>query len=199
MAINVSSKGGNFELPPEGNHLACCYSIIDLGTQHEKDFKGKETMRRKILFSFELCHEKRKFKDDEPEKPFSVSQRYTATLSDKSNLYRDLKAWRGRDFTPEEKEKFDISIFLGKYCMIQVSHNNGYANIQNIASVPKGIEKTPRVNPMFEFSTEDMSEEKFSLLPEFAKKIVEQSQEYKERKGQAQEVLNENTEDDTVF
>lgn len=188
MAINAK-KGGNFELAPVGNHVAICYQIIDLGTQRTQ-FNGKEKLQRKVLFTFELCNELRKFKDDEPEKPFTVSKRYTLSLHEKGKLLPDLESWRGRKFTDEEKAGSDISIFLGKPCMLQIAHENDYANIQAIASIPKGIEKPARVNPVFEFSLDEFTEEKFALLPEFAKKIIADSEEYKKAKGHPAEMTS---------
>ena len=67
-------------------------------------------------------------------RPFAISKRYTLSTHTKSTLRKDLESWRGRAFTPEEEEAFDVANVCGAYCLLNVTHNQGgdgntYANV----------------------------------------------------------------------
>jgi hypothetical protein len=74
--------------------------------------------------------------------PFTVSQKYTASLHEKSRLRHDLESWRGRKFTTEELKGFDVENVLGANCQINVVHatkeGKTYANIASIVPQAKG-------------------------------------------------------------
>lgn len=150
MSLTISSDGGgNFELTPAGTHVATCYRIIDLGTQ-KGEWKGKEKNQPKVLIAWELAHEK--MSDG---RPFCISKRYTASLSEKSNLRKDLQAWRGRAFTDDELAAFNIAKLLGVPCQLGVAHvtkdGKTYANITAILGVSKGTTVPPLVNEKVHF------------------------------------------------
>lgn len=148
LTVSASSGGGNFIQVPAGVHLACCYRIIDLGTQ-KTTYMGQSKMSAKVLFQFEVHTEN----DDgtplltQDGKPLSISKQYTLSLGENAILRRDLQSWRGREFTNEEiKDKaFELEVFLGKWCMINVVHTNKdgktYANVDSITPVPATIKK----------------------------------------------------------
>jgi len=78
--------------------------------------------------------------------PMSISKNYTLSLAEKATLRKDLQAWRGRDFTPDELRGFELKNILGAWAMISVAKslgNNGkeYTNIANINPVPSNIKK----------------------------------------------------------
>jgi hypothetical protein len=69
---------------------------------------------------------------------FLVSNRYTASLDQKSNLRKLLKTWRGRDFTKEELDGFDMETIISAPCQIVVSHTEKEGSIySNVESVIK--------------------------------------------------------------
>lgn len=75
-----------------------------------------------------------------------VVQRYTLSLHEKSKLRPMLEAWRGRKFTNEELEGFDLERLLGANCQVQVCHNISsdgqvYANVQAVVPAAKGAAK----------------------------------------------------------
>lgn len=157
MSLTATDKGGaDFEMTPEGVYTGRCYKIIDLGTQTSTgQFGTKE--QHKVMISWELIG-----KDDpkmEDGRPFSVTQWYTVSLHEKSKLRADLEAWRGKKFTKEELDGFDLGTVLGAYCMIQVVHSEDgkYANVQTIMSY-KG-DKPEAVNPnvVFDIDSPDMA------------------------------------------
>jgi hypothetical protein len=112
-----------FKLPPVGNHLARLYRVIDLGTQM-REFEGKVNMQRRVKFFWELHGEDEQGNpltmDDG--KPMIQSAEYTWSLNEKSNLRRDLEAWRGKAFDEQELKGFDIKKVLGQFCMVNITH-----------------------------------------------------------------------------
>ena len=144
-------SGRTFEPVPEGCHLAVCYGVVDLGTHVSqfKDDNGKLKESRKALLMFELPDERINVdRDGIPVNlPRAISKQYTLSLHEKAALRKDLQAWRGQAFTPEEKKAFDIEKLLGCQCQLKVvhqmseDHQKTYANIASIMSVPKGVSK----------------------------------------------------------
>lgn len=151
----TASEGQNsdFAITPEGQYVGRCFKIVDMGTQTTTGMYGVKD-QHKVMISWELL-DGSKMQDG---RPFAVSQFYTVSLHEKAKLRADLEAWRGRKFTPEELEGFDIGSVLGAYCMLQVVHDESgkYANVQTIMSY-RG-EKLPPVNPdvVFDIDNPDM-------------------------------------------
>lgn len=83
-----------------------CYGLIDTGEQYNEKY-GKTS--RKCVLLFELPGETFKTAEGE-EKNRTISQTYTLSLNQKSALYKDLIAWRGRPFTDDELKGFDLKI-----------------------------------------------------------------------------------------
>jgi len=161
MGLTVKEPEGNFQLAPEGTHVARCYMVVDMGLQ-ETGYGPKH----KIKIGFELPNEAM---DDG--RPFSVSQTYTASLSEKANLRGDLESWRGRAFTEQELQGFDVFNVLGAPAMVSVIHteSNGktYANIKSVSAIPKGLTVPNAINDHIKFSLEEYSQEQFDALPEY--------------------------------
>lgn len=166
MPLIVKDNPSNFELPPEGTHIARCYQVIDLGEQ-QTSFGPK----RKILVNFELPNEL--MADG---RPFSVGNRYTPSLNEKAILRQHLESWRGKAFTEGELEGFDIFKVLGHPAMVSVVHSesNGknYANIKSVTALPRGMECPPAVNKFIAFNTEDYDKVELDLLPEWLHKVI---------------------------
>jgi hypothetical protein len=172
------------ELAPAGLHLAICYGVYDLGTQRTS-YMGQPKVARKVLLMWELCEEK--MKDG---RPFGVSKTYTLSLWEKANLRKDLKNWRGRDFTEEELKSFDVANIIGKACMVQVEHvskgEKTYANVATVASKPKGMQEPLMVNVKRYFSFED-GHGIPDGTPEWVSKKIMESDEWKARQNQHQD------------
>ncbi len=168
IAKNVG--GGDYQIAPEGNHTAICYMIVDLGYQ-ETGFGVKP----KVLIGWELCNE---LMSDG--RPFVVSQRYTLSLNEKANLRRDLESWRGRAFTDEELDGFDLKKVLNAPCLLQVVHNdhNGrtYANVKAVTAVPKEIQVPARQNDTIWYSLEE--DEGYDQLHDWIKNVIEKRVDY---------------------
>lgn len=183
MSLIVKDTGsGDFELAPEGNHISGCYMVVDLGIQ-----KTQFGDKHKILIGWELCGEL--MKDG---RPFVASKQYTASLADKANLRHDLEAWRGRKFTDEELQGFDVFAVAGASCMVSVVHSVGektYANVNAVTALPKGMTKPVLVNEVVTYSLDNPNPATFGKLPEWIqKKITGQGQaEHPNAPGQLQE------------
>lgn len=138
MGLTATDKGGEYETTPEGTYVARCYKIIDLGTQISPTFG---TSSHQVMVSWELFDDEKKTVDG---RPYQVSQFYTVSLNEKANLRKHLEAWRGKKFTPDELDGFDLNNVLGSYCMIQVVHSQDgkYANVNAIMSY-KGEKPAP--------------------------------------------------------
>jgi hypothetical protein len=200
MAIIAESTGGsNYEPVEAGTYAARCYSMVYLGTLDEK-FQGQEKTQKKVRLTFELPTELKVFKEEKGEQPCVLSKEFTLSMHEKSGLRKFLQNWRGKAFTEDEAKKFDITVLLGKPCMLSVIHKtsaaNGktYAEIAGVSTLMKGMAIAEQINPTFEFSVLDWDTEKFEMLPQFLKDKVMKSHEYMAMSGQAmQEKINAET------
>ena len=171
----------NFTPTPQGNHLATCYRVIDLGTQ-KTEFQGKEKHQHKLLISWEIPDEKM---DDG--RPFTIGQRFTWSMSEKANRRQVLESWRGKAFSEDDfgPNGFDIKNLLGVGCMLNVVHagKNGktYANIATVARLPKGLKTPALINPVVYIwlSKEEFNKNAFDGLTDGLKAIIQASPEFK--------------------
>lgn len=169
MGLMAKDTGGSdFELTPSGAFPARCYAVVDLGMQ-KTEWNGKINVRRKVRISWELPTELM-----EDGRPFSVSQQYTLSLSEKARLRKDLQSWRSRSFTETELEGFDLFTVLGVPALVNVIHNKGgdgrtYANVSSISPLPRGMECPPAVNDTLRFSLDDYTPEAYEALPDWLK------------------------------
>ena len=182
-----TSSGSDFKLPPAGSFLARLYRIIDIGTQ-TTEWMGKKKMQRKIIAMFELHGEDN---DGQPlqtaeGKPLIVSKRYTLSLDEKATLRKDLEAWRGKAFTQEELDGFNLEVLLGKCCMVSITHSTydgkEYANIAGISQVPAALKKLGEpvgVNELMIFTLEPFDQDKFNKLSEGMQGVIKKSAEYR--------------------
>jgi len=175
----MPSKSADFELCPDGAHIAVCYRVIDLGTQ-ETTFKGQPTRKHQILIQWELPDER--MADG---RPFSIGKKYTYSSSQKSNLRKDLESWRGKKFEDWELGEFDIGRLIGVGCMLNVVHDerqdNTYANIASIMRLPKGTTTPTLKNDPICFSLADrpFDREKYESLSDRLKEVIAKAPEYR--------------------
>ncbi|ENX9783480.1 TPA: hypothetical protein WN041_002238, partial [Neisseria gonorrhoeae] len=119
-------------------------------------------------------------------RPYLISRRYTASLHSKSQLATDLKSWRGRDFTPEERDNFDLRNILGKPCLLSIAHQESsdgkttYANISAISNKMKSYTPKHPDNAVFAFDLSDPDWANYGLLNEKLREQIAKSPEYAE-------------------
>jgi hypothetical protein len=141
-------SGGTYEKCPEGNHVAVCCGIADLGTQYSEQYGNSQ---RKVMIEWEISGE-----TTSDGSPYYVSQTYTFSTNELAKLRIHLESWRGRAFTEKElngsvgTDRFELSNILGVGCMLNVIHgqknDKSYANVASIAPMPKlGVPTPPLV------------------------------------------------------
>ena len=185
MPINVSNKTKSDPVPA-GTHHAVCYGIIAVGTQPSEKF----TPRQKIIVCFEIPAERITIKDQDL--PRGISKRYTLSLNEKSSLRKDLQSWRGKPFTQEELNGFDVSKVIGSNCLISVLHADRagaiYADISGISALPRQMASVrPENQPLYFNLIEAIDLAKKtgnteinwpSELPPWVQKVCSQADEY---------------------
>lgn len=182
MGLVASDKGGKgFDPVTQGVHNSVCYSVVDLGHHLNNKFGKRE---HKCLITWEIPDERIDIEKDgvKMNLPRAISREYTLTLGEKSNLRKDLQTWRGRVFTEQELEGFDIKNVLGKSCMIQVIHNKKgektYANIAAIMPLMKGVAPLVPENPLVFYSMTDHQDQIPEKVPEWVRDIIKTSDEW---------------------
>lgn len=168
-----TATGTAFEQAPVGTHLAKCIRIIDIGTQ-KGEYKGEVTYRRQCVVTWELPNETR---DDD--QPFIISKFYTASIGEKSNLYKDLTNWLGKP----PASPFEPKDLLGKTCQVVISQREGSDKhvVSGLASVPKGIKLADGThNPLLylNLDLEEFDQEVFDGLSDGMKNMIMKSPEY---------------------
>jgi hypothetical protein len=179
MSFLPKSESGDFKPVPAGTHLGLCIKVIDLGTQETK-FGPK----RQVKIVWELPEERM---DDG--RPFIVSKNYTFSGHEKSNLRKDLEAWRGMPFRDSDfgEGGFDIRNLLGKGCLVGVTHseNDGktYANVTSVSKVMKGMQ-TPAPENEITFvwlkPADKFDPEAFESLSDKLKDFIRKSPEFRD-------------------
>lgn len=166
----VKQTESNFKPMPAGTHLARCYGMVSLGTQLPNSPQFNPSF--KILLMFETPNELA-----ENGKPLTCFQEFSASLSEKSKLRPALESWRGRPFTKEELDGFDVANVVGAPCMISIIHKQSakgstYAVIAGIAALPKGMTCPPQVHPKIIWEIEHGRNAVYQSLPEFIQKKI---------------------------
>jgi hypothetical protein len=115
------------------------------------------------------------------DEPMTISKFYTLSLHEKSNLGADLSSWRGRAFSEEEKQGFDISTLLNVPCMLNiVEGKNGKSRVSNIMPLAKGDNVNEAYNDLIIFLMEDFQtnkRESFNQLSDGIRNIILKSKE----------------------
>ena len=196
MSIIVKEQSQRPKQPPipAGMHVATCYYVVDVGTHHFT-YKGEAKSNRKVYLGFEVHGERIEIEIDGVKKdlPRAISQDYTISLDKKSNLRKVLDSWRGKPFTKEELDGFDLQNILGKPCMLNLAHSacGQYANIIGVVPMMKGMTTPAPENPQLLVSVGDLKEgvppEWPENMPKWLIEKVQESDEYKALTMQKQE------------
>jgi hypothetical protein len=138
MPIIAKGNKKDFTPAPEGLWPAVCIDVVDLGMLKSQWGEAHKVQLRWALEEI----------DPKTDKPFMVVKPYTLSLHEKANLRRELETWRGRKFTAQETEGFDLEKLIGVNCQLQIMHSakdegDVYANIQAIVPAAKGVVKIP--------------------------------------------------------
>ncbi len=141
--IAKNNDGSGFEKTPLGNQIAVCAFVEDIGT-HAGEYMGVPNKRHQIVVCWELG--KKMQEGDYAGKPFMISKFYTLSLGEKANLRKDLESWRGKAFTNEELDGFDVENVKGVSCLLNIIEHtkqsgDKVAKIASISPIMEGMEK----------------------------------------------------------
>jgi hypothetical protein len=183
MSIIATNSYVQRELIPAGNYIARCYQMIEIGTVQEM-IMGQPKTLKKVRIGWELPEETRTFNQEKGEQPFVISQEFTLSMNEKSNLRKMLASWRGKDFSDKEAEAFDITKLLGVPCMLNVIHKPNkdgsriYENIGSVSPIPKSMKCPAQINKTIRLEYDSFDIELFESLPDFIKDKMQGSLEY---------------------
>lgn len=194
MSLIVSEPKGksDYIIVPEGNHLARCYRIVEIGTQ-KTTWNGEEKAQKKVMLFWELHGEDASGKPlvTDDGRPLVTSKRFTPSLNERATLRKFLSGWRGKQFTHEELEGFSLPDVLDKWCMLTITHSKDpkdptktYVNIESLSSVPSVIRKAglpEGINPIGSFDIDAPDMEIFAQLTAYMKDLITNSPEWKMR------------------
>lgn len=194
MALIAKESGSGSSYAPieAGTYPARCCGIVDLGLQHI-EWQGQTKDQDKVLLMFELPTER--IEVDGEDKPRWLSVRYTMSLHEKAGLRKALDAWRGKPMTAEELKGFDLSRLLNAPCMLTVVNKEGsngamYANISGISKPMKGMSVAELESEPILFDMSAGNAEKvYEKLPEWIRKVIDESPTWKERKANPPAVM----------
>lgn len=168
MTLIVSDNArGDFEPIPVGVYPAVCYLVADLGIQPG----GQYRPRHQVHIRWELPDLRVTWTDrdgNEHEGPRTIGQTFTASLSPKAKLRGVLEGWRGRAFTAQELQGFDLMNICGAACQLAIGNQTGadgrvYAQIAAVLQFAKGTLKPSLSRPLLRYSPDEPSQ--FSELP----------------------------------
>ena len=182
MSLTATDKGGSgkIEILPEDTYSAVCYEVIDLGLQYNQTFGN---VSRKVLIGWELPDVTVEI--DGLQQPRVFSKQYTMSLNEKATLRKDLVSWRGKQFTDEELEGFDLGKLIGVPCLLQIVHTekNGrkYANLASVTKIPKAIPRPRGALEPILFDLDESPMEKMDMMPGWISDKIKESETYKNR------------------
>jgi len=140
MKMGASRAMGDFELCPSGPQQLVCCDIIDHGLVATKQW-GTAAMKDvpKVTIRWQSAAQ---MKDG---RPYIVQKRYTLSSHPKSTLRKDLEAWRGKPFTDQEADDFDLEKLISVNCFANVVHEpktrGVFAEVRSIMPRPQALPK----------------------------------------------------------
>ena len=148
MADQVTAKdsGVKFTPHPEGQFVAVCRDVINLGERVEQYQNNPPRIVEKCALVFQTTE-----RNADTGEPHIVSAEFTVSMNEKAGLRLLLEAWRGKSYTDEQAEAgVPVHKLVGQAALISVEHKKSaggrtYAKIKTIAGVPKGLE-VPAMN-----------------------------------------------------
>lgn len=179
--MKMPEQKPEFKQCPTGSAPAICFELIDFGTHHDAKW-GKDYHKIWIGWEFPTL----KMDDG---RSFFLGKEYRLSSSVKSFLRQDLERWRGKAFDATElgpNGTWDMASIIGAPCLITVARSdNNRSYVDLIEPLPKG-EAVPKGQQTFrhlEISTENFSSDVYSVLPDWMRKKIADSPEYKSIHG----------------
>ena len=177
----IAKSEGNTNIPKleNGVYTAISSMLIDLGGQKSL-LDGN--VRRKFMMVWNIVGEFIEVNNEQL--PRVMSKEYTLSLNEKSNLRKDLQAWRGQAFTEEELQGFDLLSIMNKPCQLQIinEEKNGktYNNISSIMAMPKGMEVEPLEETTIFITNNSETWTNWNKIPKWIKDKIKRMVGYEE-------------------
>lgn len=207
MSLYVEEKSGSGIAPlAEDTYPAVCYALIDLGDQYSAAF---DKYNRKVVIGWELPGETLTIEGEEVPRTFWNT--YTASLSQKAQLRKDLTSWRGKEFTAEELKGFNLRNIVGVPCMIQIVHRKSadgtktYANLASVTKLPKGFQAPKGTLKPLIYDIEESDPAMVEELPQWMQDKIKASNNYQyhvaelQKKPQLREIPDDEDDGELPF
>lgn len=180
MSMIAKDNGGE-SIPPlePGVYPAIGSMLVDIGIQHSEKFQKNQ---RKFRMFWDIIGEVIEFNGEQF--PRRMSKEYSFSLGEKSNLRKDLQAWRGKPFTEEELQGFMIKNVLNVGCQLQIineeKNNKTYNSIAAIMALPKGTKLDPLTETIIFDMEEPESFKYWGRIPGWIQEQIKKSINYEE-------------------
>ena len=197
LTYPAKTGAGDFTPVPAGSHIAVCDIVADIGMQPGSALFPKP--KPQVYIRWELPNERIEFEKDGKKQigPAVIGKTYTASMNEKATLRHHLESWRGRGFSDEEAETFDVAAILGKPCTLTVTHSvkdgKTYANVTGVGPLVKGVKASDikaEIGPVL--FTPESTKAIYIQLPKWLRKKVD-SQILPEKRVEEPEEEESNT------
>ncbi len=164
-----------------GTYQAVCFQVIDLGIQYNKQF---DKTQPEIMIRWEIPSVRSQYESDgrSVDEPRVIHRVYHNILHEKSNLSRDLVSWRGKPFTEEEAEGFDVKNVLKVNCLLTIINTKkGQRTFANVAGVSKLMKEMPFKEPENEILLYDTNQGPTDIpdsLPDWIRDTIMKCEEF---------------------
>ncbi len=189
MGLKANARGIK-QIVKEGDWNCVCVGYVDLGTQHN-DYDGKD--KRVVMLFWDIPEQRMMYNGKDV--PSRISNRYTLSMHEKSNLRKMLEDWVG-PMTKEQAANFDLDSLIGQAAELRIVHKekaNGtgpYASVKRVDRA-RGNPRLPLETTPLRYVTTDGISGNFIYpgpeVPEWIRKIIAVSGEYKAAKKKAAE------------
>lgn len=160
MGILARDSGGDLEPIPVGIHRALCINVFDVGIQ--KGFQdGPPAHKVVVLWELEP-------RSETSGKRYTITKTYTLSIHDKSTLGADLTSWRGKTFTEEERQGFDLDKIKGKPCQLNIVPNGDKAKVASVLPAQRERDKDGASVPSIHWAAETSAD----YIPKFVTRII---------------------------
>ena len=177
----IAKDNGGINIPPleAGVYPAIGSMMVDEGVQINTKFGNSS---RKFRMFWDIVGETIEINGETF--PRRMSKEYSFSLAEKSNLRKDLQAWRGKPFTEEELQGFALVNVLNKGCQLQIineeKNNKVFNNIAAIMALPKGT-KLDELQETTVFDMENPETYKhWGKIPGWIQERIKKAENYEE-------------------
>jgi len=165
-----------------GTYSVVCAGVIDIGTQNNI-WEGIEKLQNQIVLLFEFPSETIEVQG--VHMPRMLSMKMTKSMHEMSKMRKTFAAWRGRDFTPQEMQDFELSKLLNVCATAIVKQEvkksgKTVASISSLGKAVKGFKVD--CNKSIYFDLNDKSTySAIADIPAWVVNMINDSKEAKQR------------------